>query len=133
MRSDKRIFANILFILLGVGLLGLGIAEIVDPFWSGMGSALITVGVLRMLHLIRFRTDESYREQVKIDTTDERYRFIRNRAWAMAGYLFVLVAAVCAIVFKLLGQDLLSIAAGFSVCFIMVTYWLCSIILNKKY
>ena len=133
MRSDKRIIANIIFILLGVALLGLGIAEIVDAFWSGMGSALIAVGVIRMVHFVRFRKDETYREQFQIDTTDERHRFIQNKAWAWTGYLFVLAAAVCSIVFKLLGQDLLSIAAGFSVCFMMVVYWLCYMFLNKKY
>ena len=133
MRGDKRMIANIIFILLGVALLGLGIAEIVDAFWSGMGSALIAVGVIRMVHFVRFRKDETYREQFKIDTTDERHRFIQNKAWAWTGYLFVLAAAVCSIVFKLLGQDLLSIAAGFSVCFMMVVYWLCYMFLNKKY
>ena len=133
MRSDKRIIANIIFILLGVALLGLGIAEIVDAFWSGMGSALIAVGVIRMVHFVRFRKDETYREQFQIDTTDERHRFIQNKAWAWTGYLFVLAAAVCSIVFKLVGQDLLSIAAGFSVCFMMVVYWLCYMFLNKKY
>lgn len=133
MRSDKRIIANIIFILLGVALLGLGIAEIVDAFWSGMGSALIAVGVIRMVHFVRFRKDETYREQFQIDTTDERHRFIQNKAWAWTGYLFVLAAAVCSIVFKLLGQDLLSIAAGFSVCFMMVVYWLCYMFINKKY
>ena len=133
MRGDKRIIANIIFIMLGVALLGLGIAEIVDAFWSGMGSALIAVGVIRMVHFVRFRKDETYREQFQIDTTDERHRFIQNKAWAWTGYLFVLAAAVCSIVFKLLGQDLLSIAAGFSVCFMMVVYWLCYMFLNKKY
>lgn len=133
MRGDKRMIANIIFIMLGVALLGLGIAEIVDAFWSGMGSALIAVGVIRMVHFVRFRKDETYREQFQIDTTDERHRFIQNKAWAWTGYLFVLAAAVCSIVFKLLGQDLLSIAAGFSVCFMMVVYWLCYMFLNKKY
>ena len=133
MRNDKRMIANIIFILLGVALLGLGIAEIVDAFWSGMGSALIAVGVIRMVHFVRFRKDETYREQFQIDTTDERHRFIQNKAWAWTGYLFVLAAAVGSIIFKLLGQDLLSIAAGFSVCFMTIVYWLCYMFLNKKY
>ena len=133
MRGDKRMIANIIFIMLGVSLLGLGIAEIIDAFWSGMGSALVAVGVIRIVHFVRFRKDETYREQFKIDTTDERHQFIQNKAWAWAGYLFVLAAAIFSIVFKLLGQDLLSISAGFSVCFMTVVYWLCYMFLNKKY
>ncbi len=133
MRSNKRMIANIIFILLGGTLLGLGIAEIIDAFWSGMGSALIMIGIIRIIHFVRFRNDETYREQLEIEKTDERKQFIRNKAWAWAGYLFVLAAAVCSIVFKLLGQDLLSIAAGFSVCFMMIAYWLCYVFLSKKY
>ena len=43
--SKKRIVIQILEILAGIILLGLGIAGKVDEFWSGMGGALIGVAV----------------------------------------------------------------------------------------
>ena len=64
---------------------------------------------------------------------DERNHFIRNKAWAWAGYLFVLIAAISTIVLKLLGQDLLSIAAGFAVCILVLLFWGCYLVLKKKY
>lgn len=133
MKNDKRMIACIIYVFLGITLLCLGITEIVDAFWSGMGGALIAVGVVRMIHILRYRKDESYRETKEIEAKDERNQFIRNKAWAWAAYIFVLIAAISTIVCKLLGQELLSMAAGFSICVIMILYWLCYLLLTKKY
>ena len=133
MKQDKRIIANILYIVLGAAFLVLGILEIIDAFWSGMGGALIAVGVIRIVQFYRFRKDETYREKVEIEMKDERNQYLRIKAWAWAGYLFILIAAVSTIVFKLLGQDLLSMAAGFAICFIMLLYWVCYLVLRKQY
>lgn len=133
MKIDRRIIVNVLYIVLGMVLFGLGFADLLDAFWSGMGGALISVGVVRTIHMLRYSNDETYREEKEIETTDERNRFIRNKAWAWAAYLFMLIAAVSTIVLKLLGQDLLSIAAGFAVCILMLLYWVCCLVLKQKY
>lgn len=133
MKKDRRIISCIIYIIFGVILLVLGILEIVDSFWSGMGGALIAVGVVRLIHILRYRNNESYRENMEIEMKDERNHFIRNKAWAWAGYLFVLIAAISTIVLKLLGQDLLSIAAGFAVCILVLLFWVCYLVLKKKY
>ena len=133
MKNDRRMIAYIIYIIFGAVLMVLGMLEVVDSFWSGMGGALIAVGVVRMIHILRYHNDESYRENMEIEMKDERNHFIRNKAWAWAGYLFVLIAAICAIVFKLLGQDLLSITAGFAVSILVLLYWVCYLVLKKKY
>lgn len=133
MKNDRKILASTLYVFLGAVLLLLGIVEFVDAFWSGMGSALIAIGVLRIIQFFRFRKDNRYHEKVAIEMTDERNRFLRNKAWAWSGYLFILFAAVAAIVCKLLGQDLLSMAAGFAVSLLALLYWVSYLILRKKY
>jgi hypothetical protein len=133
MRKNKAVIAATVYMFLGAILLWLGLTEVIDPFWSGTGSALIAVGVVRLVHMYRFHKDESYREKAQTEQTDERSHFLRNKAWAWAGYLFVLLAAASTIVLKLLGQDLLCMAAGFAVCILMLLYWICYVILRKKY
>ena len=133
MMNGKRIAAQILWAILGCVLLVLGCFEVVDPFWSGMGTALMVVGVMRLIRAYRFSKDASYREKVEIEIGDERNRYLRGKAWAWAGYLFVLITAISTIVLKLLGQDLLSIAAGFAVCILVLLYWVCYLVLKKKY
>ena len=131
--NHKRLIADAIYVFLGAVLLCLGVTEVVDAFWSGMGSALIAVGVIRILQQFRRHNDEAYREQEAIEITDERLQFLRLKAWGWAGYVFVLISAVCAIAFKLLGQDQLSIASGFAVCIILVLYWFSYLFLRKKY
>lgn len=133
MKNGRRMIAYTIYMILGITLIILGALEIVDSFWSGMGGALIAVGVMRGIQMLRYRKDESYREKQQIAQNDERNRFLRNKAWAWAGYLFVLIAAVLAVVFKLLGQGLLSIAAGFAVSILALLYWICYLVLKKKY
>lgn len=133
MKHNRRILAYILFILFGVAMWMLGLRGIVDEFWSGMGTALLLIGILRLIRMYRFQKDETYREQVEIATTDERNQFIRSRAWAWTGYLFILITGSAVLILKLMGQDLLSQAASWAVCLMLLLYWSTYHILKKKY
>ena len=68
MKNDRRMIAYIIYIIFGAVLMVLGMLEVVDSFWSGMGGALIAVGVIRMIHILRYRYDEAYRENMEIET-----------------------------------------------------------------
>ena len=133
MMNGKRIAAQILCAMLGGVLLVLGCFEVVDSFWSGMGTALMVVGALRLIRAYRFTKDASYREKVEIETGDERNRYLRGKAWAWAGYLFILIAAVAVIALKVAGQELLSMAAAGAMCLMLVLYWGAYFLLRKKY
>ena len=129
----KSYLVSIVYIVLGVILVGLSFAEIVDEFWSGMGSALLVIGVIQLIRRYRLDKNEAYREKIEIETNDERNRFIRNKAWAWAGYLFVMIMAVASIVLKIFSQDLLSIVASGAVCLMLVLFWGSYLFLKRKY
>ena len=131
--KNKQLIYPIVLLIAGLCLTGLGIAEIVDEFWSGMGSALTVIGVIRLLRTYRLNKNDAYREKVETAVTDERNHFIRAKAWSWAGYLFIICSAISVIVFKILGQDLLSQAASWGVCLMLVLYWVSYFILKKKY
>jgi len=117
MKNDKMRFVfSIIWLVLGLILVGLAFAGYVDDFWSGMGSALVVVGVLQLLRRHRFNKSEKYREKVNIEENDERNQFLRSKAWAWTGYIFVLSVAVLSIVLRILEQDMLSSAASMAVC-----------------
>lgn len=133
MNRDKRIIMSIIWLVIGTILIGLSFAGKVDEFWNGMGFALGIIGAIQLLKFHRLNKNEEYREKVEIAETDERNHYIRNKAWAWAGYIFVLTTAVSVIVFKIIGQELLSMAASGAVCFMLVLYWGAYMILQKKY
>ena len=130
---DKKNIYPIALLVAGLALIGLGAAEIVDEFWSGMGSALLVVGALRLLRYYRLKKNDAYREKMETAVTDERNQFIRMKAWSWAGYLFIRVTAVATIIFRILGQELLSQVASYSVCLMLVLYWISFFVLRKKY
>ncbi len=133
MKKDKRMIFSIIWVILGGVLIVLAFAGKVDMFWNGMGSGLLVVGALQLLRQYRFSKNEAYREKIEIEEKDERNQFIRNKTWAWTGYLFVLIAAVLCIIFKIVGQEVLSFAASGAVCLMLVLYWISYFILRKKY
>ena len=74
---DKKNIYPIALLIAGLSLIGLGCAEIVDEFWSGMGSALAVIGIIRLLRFYRLKKNDSYREKMETAVTDERNQFIR--------------------------------------------------------
>ena len=131
--KNKRILISVVYLLLGMALFGCGLSEIVDEFWSGMGGALMGVGLVRLIGMIRYQKNPEYKEAVDTAMKDERNRFIANKAWAWAGYLYVLIAAVGTIAFKLAGREELSVFCGFSVAVLILLYYISHLWLRKKY
>ena len=129
----KGYLVSIVYIILGVMLIGLGFAGLVDEFWNGMGSALLVIGVIQLIRRYRLDRNEAYREKIEIETNDERNKFIRNKAWAWAGYLFVMIMAVSSIVLRVLGQNELSIVVSGTVCLMLVLFWGSYFFLKRKY
>ena len=133
MKREKRVIMSIIWLIVGAVLIGLSFAGKVDEFWNGMGFGLAIIGILQLFRFYRFNKNEAYREAVEIAETDERNHYLRNKAWAWTGYVFVLTAAIMVIVFKLIGQEMLSMAASCTVCFMLLLYWGCYTILKRKY
>lgn len=133
MGKNYRFLLSIFWIVLGIVLCACHASGLIEEYWSSMGFAFIVVGILQVIRQIRYRTNEDYREKFDTESRDERNRFISNKAWAWAGYLFVMVAAVGSIVFKLMGrEDLMMLASG-SVCLIILLYWGSWMVLKRKY
>lgn len=128
-----RWILSILYGVIGISLIACNLFHAVDDYWSGMGAALLVISVLQVLRLIRYKSDPQYKEATDTAVNDERNRFLSTKAWSWAGYLYIMIAAVASIVFKLLDQETLMFAASGSVCIILVLYWISYLIVRKKY
>lgn len=131
--SKKRMIVQIVEILAGVILLGLGVTGIVDEFWSGMGGALIGVGTMYLVQTVRYHKNEAYRENVDTERKDERNQFLYMKAWQWAGNWFVIIAGVGTFAFKFAGKEDLMMLCGGGVCLLTFLYFLCYLYLKKKY
>ena len=128
-----RAILGALYFVTGASIFIYGEFATIDSFWSGMGTALMVVGALQTIRLVRYNTNPRYKEATDTAVNDERNRFLSTKAWSWAGYLYIMIAAVASIVFKLLDQETLMFAASGSVCIILVLYWISYLIVRKKY
>ena len=131
--NKKRWIASIVEIVLGIILWVCGVIGPLDSYWSGMGGGLIGIGIVQLIRQIRYNTNPEYKENFDTEAKDERNRFIGMKAWSWAGYSFVMIAAVGSIACKLLGREDLMMFCSGSVCLVMLLYWLCYVILKRKY
>ena len=132
--NNRRLILSIFWVVLGLVLFVLSVAEILDPtYFSAMGVALVVVGTLQVIRHLRYRKDKEYKEKIDIEVTDERNRFLRLQSWAWTGYIVVLIEAVGSIVAAVLGQEIVRQVLSFSVCLIVCVYWISWFILSRKY
>ena len=74
-----------------------------------------------------------YREKVDIALEDERNKFLRNKAWAWAGYLFVILSAVGSLILRFAGQEELANMAAGAMGLLVFLYWASYMVLSRKY
>ena len=133
MKSNRRMILSIVWIVLGASLLGANLTGLLGDYWGGLGGGLLGVGVFQVIRNVRYLNNPEYREKVNTANNDERNKFLANKAWAWAGYLFVMIAAVATIVFQIIGKTELATISGFGVCLIVFLYWISYTVLQKKY
>ena len=123
----------ILYVIIGAVLITCAEAHLIDYFWGTMGTVICVVGGTRIIRLIRYRFNPKFKEATDTSIADERNHFIRGKAWAWAGYLFIFAAAIATIVLKILGQDTLMLFCSGSICVLIIFYWIAYFILTRKY
>lgn len=131
--NNKRFTASILEIIIGAILIVCSLCGLVDEYWSAMGITLLVVGIIFLIRQCIYKTNKEYREKYDVERSDERNRYISGKAWAWAGYLFVISGAIGSIAFKLADREDLMKISSFSVCYIMILFWISHSILKRKY
>ena len=133
MKYGKKIYLSIFWMLLGAVLIGCEIAGLVSEVWSGVGGGLLVVGALQVYRQMKYRKNEDYREKVDIALEDERNKFLRNKAWAWAGYLFVIISAVGSLILRFAGRSELADTAACFMGLLVFLYWGSYMVLSRKY
>ena len=131
--KNSRWIASVVEIALGLVLTVCGALGLVDTYWSGMGGGLLGVGIIQLVRYLRYYSNETYKSKVDVEVNDERNKFIALRAWAWAGFWYVMAGAVGSIAFQVLGKPELATMAGGSVCLLMAFCWISRIYLRRKY
>ena len=134
MNNNKRLVLSIFWIVLGITLIILSIAEVLDDsVYSGMGGALTAVGALQLMRNLKYRRDPEYREKIDTELGDERNRFLQMKSWSWAGYIAVMVQAVASVAAYFMGQRTVQLVLWYSISLLVLAYWVSWMILSRKY
>ena len=71
--NNKKLALSIFWVVLGLTLFILSVAEVLDDsVYAGMGAALTVIGALQIWRNLKYRRDPEYREKIDIEAGDER-------------------------------------------------------------
>ena len=131
MNNNKRLVLSIFWIVLGITLVILSIAEVLDDsVYSGMGGALTAVGALQLMRNLKYRRDPEYREKIDTELSDERNRFLQMKSWSWAGYIAVMVQAAASVAAYFMGQRTVQLVLWYSICLLVLAYCVSWMILS---
>lgn len=133
MRRKVRTVYSIICFVAGAILISLAFAGKVDSYWNGVGSGLFVVSILNLLRIRRVAKDPEYRENMEIEEKDERNVFLRDKAWAWTGYLFLMIAAFGSVILRIFDLVTYSYAAAMAVGLISILYVITFAIIKRKY
>lgn len=132
--DNKRLALNILWMVLGVALFALSVTEVLDSsVYSGFGGMLMAIGGINIIRIVRYRRDDTYREKVDTQVADERNEFLRMKTWSVVGPTLVIVGALGSVITMVLGMRNLQLELSFSVCIVLMAYWITYLVINRKY
>ena len=132
-KLKQRLYIAIIYIALGVMMIAGTFAIKTDnDFISTFGFAIIIMGIVRIRNYRIITKDEDTIRKQQIIETDERNISIIHKAKsaAFAVYTFILGAAV--IVLSFIGMHEVAKWVAYSVCLLVVIYWICYFIYQKK-
>ena len=133
MYNKRRLTLSIIWIIIGVILVYLSCTDAIDSsMFIGFGGGLTAIGLFQVIRHIRYRSDSAYREKLDIAQTDERYRYISLRAWAVSGYATLIVTAICGVVAYIQGKSDVAESLLCLVAFVALAYSVAFFVLNKK-
>lgn len=131
--NKRKMLVSILWVIIGASLIILDIIGIIDnPIYSGMGGGWLAIGVLQIYKNLKYHSNEDYKEKIDIELSDERNRYIRMKAWAWAGYLFIIGTAIISIVLFAMKQTVYGQIVSYCMCSVLVLYWISYFVLQKK-
>ena len=133
-KMKHRLWIAIFYIALGLILV---IADAINHFenyfFSSFGSALMIMGILRIIrHRKTMRDDQSLRKQ-ELAESDERIRMIAERARSWVFSLSVTGAGILVIALSILGHHDAALPFAWYVCGMVILYWICFFVIRKKY
>ena len=133
-KLKQRFLLAVSYMVLGLFLIAAGFATgFENYFLSSFGFALVVMGILRLIRHRKVTANEKTIRQQELAENDERTRMIAERARSWAFSYSIMAAGIVVIVLSLMGRHEEALPFSWYVCAMVVLYWICFLIIRKKY
>ena len=128
-----RLYTAIIYIVLGIAMImGAIVIKTDNTFISSFGFALAVIGVARIRnYFIITKSEESIKKQM-IAETDERNIAISNNAKSIAFTIYTILLCTGVILLSFFDMHDAVQWIAYSVCLLVLIYWIAYLIIRKK-
>ena len=128
-----RLYVAITYIVLGAIFIATAfITKTENEFISTFGFMMILMGIVRIRNYRIITKDEDTIRKQRIIETDERNISIIHMAKSVAFAVYTFILGATVIVLSFIGMHEAARWAACSVCLLVVIYWICYYIYQKK-
>ena len=138
MEYRKKLKARLIFsfvlLITGIGIIiTSNLFADKSGFFSPFGLGLAVINLVRIRNYFIITRNKDKLKSQEIAETDERNLMIANKAKSIAFYIYVLMSCAAVIVLQLFNKTEIGTYISFSVCAMLLIYWVCYFIIRKKY
>lgn len=132
-RLKTRRNVMISYMAIGVVLIALNLLKLVEnEYLLSLGITLAFLGFIKLLQYLRITKDEESIRKRRIEETDERNIANSHKAKSAAFGYYVIIACLAVVVLEILGEKEYSKFLAFSVCALLILYWISYFIYSRK-
>jgi len=132
-KLKARLSLAIIYIVLGVIFIAITfIAKTENDFISAFGFAMIIMGLVRIRNYRIITKDENTIKKHQIIETDERNISIIRKAKSSAFSIYLVLMGAAVIILSLCNMHDVSKYISYSVCLLVVIYWISYWVYQKK-
>ena len=133
-KLKQRLYIAVSYIVIGLALIAAdALNHFENQFFFSFGMALTVMGILRLIRHRKITKDESTIRRQEVAETDERTLMMAEKARSWAFSYSILIAGIIVIVLSLLGKHDAAQPFAWYVCGQIAMFWICWLILCKKY
>ena len=132
-KLKQRLYYGVICIVLGaIMIIGVTATKSENEYISAFGFALAMVGVARIIQYLKITKNEDRIKKQKITETDERNISIIQKAKSATFSIYLLISCSVVIITALIDMPDVAKWVGYSQFVLVIIYWICYFIYQKK-
>ncbi|MBR4110765.1 MAG: hypothetical protein IKK43_03640 [Clostridia bacterium] len=128
----SRLYIAIIYIVLGIIIFAAFINRQDDNYISTFGFILTLLGIVRIRNYFLITKDDATIKKQQIIETDERNLTIISKAKSTAFSIYIILSCLSVIILSFLNLHDIAQLISYSVSLLVVLYWICYLIYQKK-